>query len=567
MATLRVQRAAPPPVLPLVLPPRWRELLTYCHTADSTDGPPRVPSAALVAAVRELRPLAVFAVGFLPGDVDVDGLPCELLRVDGPALATVDRRLSDARATPGVGTPTVLAVNVGASALGRLRHRLALGRNPATLVALGAQKVPGPGLPSDVDVGASAQAEWGHHVISDAQSLVTMGAPLVGSHAAAGRVQLMALQFHCSSHPYQGVQPPATTLLRLTDSPQPLPTLHIVADPDANREVLGVLRPFHDDVTASSLDLQWHTTWHQPGREAHHHAGELDGLIHHVLRLSHPARPFDVPREPLQSLRQAIRALPASTIPITTWEDSDLDDAVHIPLARGAIVRAFATAGPLAAVTGGSVGLSATGLHVMHLQDMLFQPFLDQLRDGAPGCLRDCSDSAALCPRRISLLPCASTDALPDTECSQLRFLNPHDGHHLLWLVHTNGQATPTQVHAAVAAVVGSQSIAHVSDCSARDPDRGGYCAMVRIRVHPGAARAMDAAFLGTGSLRGLGPRPVRIFHCTHVRDPLRSPPPSPRLAGTGRCGAGARRGARTAFRRAPSGCCHHPTWSRPPTV
>ena len=52
---------------------------------------------------------------------------------------------------------------------------------------------------------------------------------------------------------------------------------------------------------------------------------------------------------------------------------------------------------------------------------------------------------------------------------------------------------------------------------------------MVRVRVHPGAARAMDAAFLGTGTLRGLGSRPVRIFHCTHIRDPLRSPPPPSR--------------------------------------
>ena len=200
---------APSLQLPLVLPARWRSLLVMTDPPPvDRPGPPGITSATLATAVQELRPLMVFAPDFLPGDVILDGTPCELHRLDNPTLSLMDRRVAEACDGLSLSAPVVLAANVGASGLGRLRHRLGLVRRAAILIALGAQKVACPGLPSDSELAACAQVEWGHHVVQEAHSLTAMGAPTEGPTTAAGRVQMMALQFHCSSHPFRGAQPP-----------------------------------------------------------------------------------------------------------------------------------------------------------------------------------------------------------------------------------------------------------------------------------------------------------------------------------------------------------------------
>ena len=103
---------------------------------DPRPGPPLVHPSALVSAIRELRPRAIFAEHVLPGDVIVDDEPCELLRVDNGSLALLDRRVMEADDSNLASAPIVLAANVGASALGRLRHRLANLRRPSTLIGL-----------------------------------------------------------------------------------------------------------------------------------------------------------------------------------------------------------------------------------------------------------------------------------------------------------------------------------------------------------------------------------------------------------------------------------------------
>ena len=489
-----------PVAAPPTLPQRWAARLAASGIPDiPTVGPPHVTPSVLRLAQHELDAWATLTPHALLGHSIADHCDAGFLLPDHTGFRTALSALpSDPTEVLRPEAPHLLAGNLSSRTLAQLLAFLTTSAVRCYLTVLGVHRTTHPGAPDCLTLALLAHRLWGHRMVGAARHVVAAGLPFPWA-ARPGRVQLAALHFFFDGRPARTAHPPFAILHSLPTPLSPDPVLSVCVGASANAEVAHCLDQFARTVRASPLSLDWATTTYQPGNAAAAHGQGTESLVLHVLRLRSPLDLDVIPAHALTALESDLRALPEGVVPTSIWGPVDATTMVHVPIDPGLLPMAYARAFPVATALRGRVGVACDGLLIMHLDDQVYPSFEDALQQAAPGCLPPPDASPAIAPRRPLLYPVAPGPSTHGACRALLRFAAPAEGHHLEWLVRTNGQVPPAQISAALSAVVGPAALAHVRDVYAHDPDTDQYCAMVGLRVLPSSAPVMAAAFLGGG--------------------------------------------------------------------
>ena len=497
-----------PLAVPPVLPQRWSLLLTQpgAVTLHTTGGAaPAVPPSVTCVAAREHDAHVIVAPRGLLGDLHADSSDNEFTLPDALGLrsaidATRAAHSERADTAGGDAPPRLLGANLEGRQASQLIDMLVEAALPCELVLLGAVQSTSSSMADPTSAALMAHSLWGKRVSRQPTHVVAMGAP-VPWPVPNIPVQMVAAYFHFTGRPTRLANPPQVIVHGCPTPLQPLPTLSVLCTATANVEIRAALQDYENSIAHSGLTLEWTTTLFREGEEAAFHADDLEQLLLHSLQLRSLHAVDVVPDHSLRQLEARLRDLPDTPIPTSIWRPRDLESVVHIPLKRGAFPLAYAKASEIAIPLGGRVGCTAQGLLLMHMDDIAYPPFISSFREAVPGCMAARDDNALLAPARPFLIPISPGPSTLGASRSLLRLADPYGDRHLEWLVRTEGQASCSEVMAALMGALGDTAIAHCAMVNAQIPGTTRYTAMVRVRVVPTAAGAMAESFLGAPSL------------------------------------------------------------------